>query len=675
MAGPTDTPTANRWQFIRRNWRNIREAGPRRLATTAVFLILALLLARFGWEIAVLDNAERGFFDIREIVAAPEIEQDDRILMVVYDDETLIAARKRSPLDRGLLADALRNLDEMGAKAIGVDMLFDQPQDEDEELISVLRSMKTPSFVGYTDIEGNSNDIVFAQQQFLDEFMGRLRGSAVSPVSVALHNDNGVVRRWPDQPPSQPTLLARAMAATGEQRPAMAKSDYEGSIRYREPVNIERPVFTQLRIDLFADPEIAPMMAGQVAGRYVLIGGDIVDTDRAVTPLSVATGTTMPGMEVHAHMLAQLLDRAELQQPLSASLWALAMLVVVCGGLTGLLELRFRSLFPFLVVQLAVFGGLPILMQSEGIDTIDLPAAGWAVGWVVAFAAVGSAARAANSEQRKFAQAALGKYLPRDIALEIIDKPELLALGGEKRKIYVLFSDLEGFTKLSHAIPPEMVAELLNRYLDMLTQVVLDHGGVLDKYVGDAVVAFWGAPIARPDDAMNAARAGYALWQAGEEFRRNVPEGVPPIGKTRVGLHYGDAVVGNFGGERRIQYTALGDSMNTAARLEAANKALDSSVMASREFAERSGLDWWRPMGKIVLRGRATPVELFEPAPDFPSEDKDKLSDALQKFDTNRGKSIEMISALAAKYPADKSLDNLVSRLERADTGGVYVLG
>src|SRR5690606_13326609 len=175
---------------------------------------------------------------------------------------------------------------------------------------------------------------------------------------------------------------------------------------------------------------------------------------------------------------------------------------------------------------------------------------------------------------------------------------------GEKKEIFVLFSDLEGFTKMSHALEPEMVAKLLNRYLDMLSQVVLDHGGVIDKFVGDAVVAFWGAPIARPDDGERAARAGYAIWQARETFRNSVEPGLPPIGKTRVGLHWGEAVVGNFGGKSRVQYTALGDSMNTAARLESANKALDSGVMASREFAERAGIDWWRPMGRVVLRGR-----------------------------------------------------------------------
>ena len=125
---------------------------------------------------------------------------------------------------------------------------------------------------------------------------------------------------------------------------------------------------------------------------------------------------------------------------------------------------------------------------------------------------------ASSGGSRKARSASICRATSRN---EIIEHPERLALHGERREIFVLFSDLEGFTKLSHAIEPEMVAKLLNRYLDMLSQVVLDHGGMIDKFVGDAVVAFWGAPIARPDDGERAARAGYAMWQAGEEFRKH----------------------------------------------------------------------------------------------------------------------------------------------------------
>jgi adenylate cyclase len=341
--------------------------------------------------------------------------------------------------------------------------------------------------------------------------------------------------------------------------------------------------------------------------------------------------------------------------------------------------LRWFWLVPALAVQAAAIAGLPLWLQAQGWDTKGLPAAGWGLGWVVAFASVSAAARAVTSEQRRFAQAALGKYLPRDIATQILAEPEKLALHGEKRAIFTLFTDLEGFTKLSHAIAPEMVAQLLNRYLDMLSDVVLAHGGTIDKFVGDAVVAFWGAPIARADDGRNAALAAYAMWQAGEEFRRDLPPGVPPIGRTRVGLHHGEAIVGNFGGEGRIQYTALGDSMNTAARLEAANKALETRVLVSREAMALSGLEWWRPMGRVRLRGRATPVDLFEPAPDFPAADSAELACIFSAFDGQdseaRSRALDELRAMAERHPEDAAIANLVYRYEYIGEGGTYGLG
>ena len=150
---------------------------------------------------------------------------------------------------------------------------------------------------------------------------------------------------------------------------------------------------------------------------------------------------------------------------------------------------------------------------------------------------------------------------------------------------------------------------------------------------------------------------------------------LPRIGKTRVGLHYGEAVIGNFGGDTRIQYTALGDSMNTAARLESANKTLKSSVMASREFAEPSGLDWWRPMGRIVLSGRASPVDIMEPAPDFPAEDRARLAEAASLAPDDPVQAQAIVAELVAKHPKDTALVALQERYANLSEDGVYVMG
>ncbi len=668
---------ARSFGMLARGWRNIREAGGRRLALTALVLLIALLLARLSWQVPVADQAERNLYDLRSYLLAEQVEQDPRVVLVVYNDQTLIASRKRSPLDRGILARALRNIDAMGAKAIAIDILFDQPQDEDEALIAALRAMKTPTFVGYAETASNEGEIVYEQEQFLKSFIARLAGSRAGPASVRFDDEAGATRLWPSIVPGLPPVLGRAMLAAAGDGPKTMPG-YDGAIRYRERALEDTPLFTELPIDTFADPpapDLLAELAPTVAGRYVLIGGDIVGYDRVTTTFTAATHEKPPGLAVHAEMIAQMLDGAQLPHPSPAALWAAALAVVGAAALTGLLELRSVWLYPLLALQFATLIGAPFALQARGVDTYGLPAAGWVIGWGLAFAAITSAARAAGAVQRRFAQGALGKYLPKSIADEIIEHPELLALHGEKKDIFVLFSDLEGFTKMSHAIAPEMVATLLNRYLETLSQVVLDHGGVIDKFVGDAVVAFWGAPIARPDDGERAARAGYAMWQAGEAFRAGIEPGLPPVGKTRVGLHWGEAVVGNFGGENRIQYTALGDSMNTASRLESANKSLDSAVMASREFAERSGLDWWRPMGRVVLRGRSKPVDLFEPAPDFPAADRAALHQATILAETDQEAAIAVIAALVEKHPGDAALLNLLERTLNLPPDRAYVLG
>jgi len=667
-------------------WRAVRGAGPQRLVLTALLLVTAVLLARFSWALPFTDNAERALYDFRAYVLAEKVPQDERVALVVYTDQTLIGLRKRSPLDRGMLAAALRNLDAMGAKSIGIDVLFDQPQDEDEDLIATLRAMRTPTLVGYTEVEANADDIRYDQQLYLDEFMARLAGGTAAPGSVRANaSTEGVVRQWPPADVPGPPLLSRAMLM-GSGGEAQSMPGYEGAIRWRLPREVDVPVYPSLDIALLADPAIAPSLQGLITGRHVLIGGDIVGIDRIQTPFTGFAGSDAnagaiealpPGIEMHASLLTQMLDRAEFRPVPGWTIWSFALLTVIMAALTALLELKSWKFVPFVIVELATILGLPFLLHAQGSDTLGFPSIGPALGWVLAFTAVSGAARASTAVERKFAQGALGKYLPREMAAQIIEHPELLALHGEKREIFVLFSDLEGFTKMSHAIAPEMVAKLLNRYLEMLSQVVLDHGGVIDKFVGDAVVAFWGAPIAKPDDGLRAAKAGYAIWQAGEAFRAEVAAmdpALPKIGKTRVGLHWGEAVVGNFGGDTRIQYTALGDSMNTAARLESANKALATSVMASREFAERSGLGWWRRMGRVILSGRAQFVDLREPAPDFPEADRAALAAALDLVEAGQAEGLEQLADTAARHPGDIALAALLERSRELDAGGAHVL-
>lgn len=663
--------------------RVLRQIGTVRLVVTVLLLGAALLLARYSWSLPLASDAERVLYDVRFERTAARSGQDPRIALVTYTDQTLEQLGKRSPLDRRMLAQALRAIDAMGPRAIGVDILIDQAQEEDAELLDALRGLRTPTFFAFTTAAANPDQMQYWQEEFLRAFLQQARPGPARPASIRLETDieDGVIRRWPDQPASLPPLLANAMAPGHD-----AFRTFRGAIDFRVPASAEVAVFTELPVEALAATAQEGLTPGEraalaqglgetIAGRYVLIGGNIQNLDDFETPMTRDSGATTKGIVVHAQMLAQLLDERMPADLPAWLLWVAAALVTLAGAATGVLEVRSWKLLAALLVQLAIIAALPFLLEGRDVGTLDLPAAGWGGGWLLAFLGAGIAARAVGSEQRRFAHSALGKYLPVDIANEIMRDPEQLGLKGEKREIHALFTDLEGFTRLSHAIEPEQLSTLLNAYLDAMSDTVLEHGGTIDKFVGDAVVAFWGAPIARDDDADRAVLAAVAMYECGEAFRRSADPALPPIGVTRVGLHRGEAVVGNFGGQRRIQYTALGDGMNTAARLESANKALKTAILVSTQAKQRTNLNIFRPMGRIVLSGRATPIEVWEPVPRMNGALRQRLCELWERFDSGDETALAGVEQAAAEHPEDAALQNLVYRLREAGPGGHFVLG
>lgn len=664
--------------------RGLRQIGWARLLACVLILGAGLYLARFGWSVPLASDAERALYDLRFESQADVIEEpSDRITLVVYNDMTLEGLRKRSPLDRRTLARALTALNRMQPRAIGIDILIDQAQDEDEELIAAFRQMRVPTWLAFATHEHNPSQVEPWQERFQREFMQRIGPGQTRSASIRLVPDveDGVIRRWSRPPDGLPPFLANAMTA---ENPAFAS--YSGPIDFRLsafPNDPERGRFPKIAIETLAAIEEAPadvrpmmeaMFRQLIQGRYVLIGGDISQLDDFETPMTRFGQGWTKGIEVHAQMLDQQLD-GRMPAPLPGwTLWLAALLVVAAGALTSLIDRGWR-LGIFLVLQLALIAGLPFLLQRWDIDTLELPAFGWGGGWLLAFLGVGLAARAVGAEQRRFAQSALGKYLPKDVANEIMRDPERLALRGERTQIFALFTDLEGFTKLSHAITPEQLSTLLNSYLDLMSEIVLRHGGTIDKFVGDAVVAFWGAPIARPDDAERALKAAIAMQEGGDLFAGEKRADVPPVGCTRVGLHYGDAVVGNFGGEGRIQYTAFGDGMNTAARLESANKQLKTVALISDEAKARAGLDLLRPMGRIELIGRSTPIVVWEPATKMDQALRAELCALWKRFDEGDVAALERFREISGANPDDEALAKFVYRIERAGPGGHFVLG
>lgn len=657
----------------------------RRIATI-VFVILAIFVARSSWEMQFagrdipgvtpfMRNAERALYDMRALFASMQnpVDQDRRIVLIPFTPDTQRTTGERSPLDRTTLANALTHIDQMGAKAIGIDILIDQAQPDDPLLIAALKGMRTPVWVGYATNSRNSFDVEVWQQEFMDDFINSVGNPIVRKASIRLEADNdNVLRNWPAQYRDLPPFLP--VALSGDRR----AENYRGSVLYRVPYGFNTPdqreVFTSLPIDLFSSSDTAPMMAGEVKDRFVLIGGDLPDIDQFDTPASLVTNHSTTGLKIHAAMLAQLLDGRLPGRVSGAALWVVAAFVVLAGAFTSMIDIRPGWLTVVIIGQLAFFAAVPFLFEVQGIDTQSLPAFGWLAGWLLAYMATEATVKAMGSDQKRFAQSALGKYLPRDIAAQILKDPSKLSLRGERLPLFTLFTDIQGFTSLSTQIPAEKMASILNAYLDGMSDIVLDHGGTIDKFVGDAVVAFWGAPIARPDDGERAVAAVNAMLHFTQNFGNDNADRAM-LGRTRVGLHYGEAIVGNFGGEGRISYTALGDSMNTAARLEGANKYLKSVALISDEVRQLVGTDILRPMGRIVLSGRPAPIVVWEPAAHMDKDLRAELTRLWEQFDGGDKEALHAIEAIAAANDNDPALSAFAYRLLQAGPGGHYVLG
>jgi class 3 adenylate cyclase/CHASE2 domain-containing sensor protein len=220
-----------------------------------------------------------------------------------------------------------------------------------------------------------------------------------------------------------------------------------------------------------------------------------------------------------------------------------------------------------------------------------------------------------ESRQKKQIKGFFDVYVPKPLVEQLIDNPDLFRLGGERRELTMLFSDIKGFTNISESFQsdPEGLVVLMNEYLGAMTNIVLNYGGTLDKYIGDAVVAFWGAPLRVEDHAKRACWAALDMQEKLVELRKKWKlEGKPEI-FTRIGVNTGVVIVGNMGSQFRFSYTAMGDAMNLAARLEAANKAFKTSIMIS-EFTKAIVEEYCRTreLATITVQGKEQPIKVYE---------------------------------------------------------------
>jgi adenylate cyclase len=317
-----------------------------------------------------------------------------------------------------------------------------------------------------------------------------------------------------------------------------------------------------------------------------------------------------PGVEVHATLIDNLLSGEAIYRPGWGISLASGLLVsLVCAA--GLL--LFRSMILKGLVGLAVLAGWVAICFGLFASGLWLEMLYPAASGVAAVLGGTSLFYTHANRQRKQIRAAFSQYLSPTVVEQLSRHPEQLKLGGEQRTMTAHFSDLQGFTSFSEKLSPEELVHLLNRYLTLMTDIILDSGGTLDKYIGDAVVAFWNAPLALEDHAARACEAVLRMRNGliglNEQLRQ---EGGPEL-KPRTGLNTGPMTVGNMGSTRRFDYTMMGSAVNLASRLEGVNKAYGSYIMVSEATRAAAGPGFsFRELDLIRVVGQKTPVRIFE---------------------------------------------------------------
>ena len=380
--------------------------------------------------------------------------------------------------------------------------------------------------------------------------------------------------------------------------------DEEGRllVRHRKPGSFAKVSIADI-LEQRADPAL-------VRGRVVLVGNTAVGIgDARVTPY----GATLPGVEIRASIIESLLQGDALQRPewmmvLDIAFMAAAALLLIILlprlGVTGGGVLAAGVLAGYVALALYLFRseGLWLNLVYPTLLIALLFATETLVEYFFTFS------------EKRYLKRAFAHYVPPTVVDDLVADTDKLRLGGEKRELTVLFSDIRGFTTLSEAMAPEELVKLMNEYFTVMTAKVFEHRGSLDKYIGDAIMALFGAPVAEPRHAACACRAAIEMVRALQPLRESWrARGIPSI-DIGVGINTGPMVVGNMGSASRFNYTVVGDAVNLASRIEHLNKEYGTSILLS-EYTYEPVKDEFRAAREVDMvrvRGRAQPVRLYE---------------------------------------------------------------
>lgn len=567
--------------------------------------ILVFLAYRQGW-LAILELQS---LDARFRLRGPMAPQLP-IVIVSIDQDSFDELGLPWPWSRILHAELIRTLAASQAKLIAVDILLTEPKPEAAEDAALAEAIGAAGNV-ILAAEYTSVPSAFGPKTTMNLPTPLLREQALSYGPVNLFADeDGVVRSAPLglwfqgrlYPAFAYQIYRRAMAdvsAVAEAGAALYPPTYY--INFRGPARTY-PVVPYYRI---LRGEIEPAV---FRGKIVLVGALAASLhDLYPTPYSASQPTS--GVEIQANIV-ETLAADDAIVPFAG--WRYAALYALLAAVTVWSAHRSKPLRAFVVIMgLAAGYGLATLWFFAYAQLWMPLIPSW-LGIVLPYAGLTLDHYVREQRERMRLRAIFGRYVSPDVVEELLENRDGLALGGRRRHITVLFSDIRGFTSISEHIAPEQVVTFLSAFLAQATEIVFKHGGTVDKFMGDAIMAIFGAPKSHPDDALRAVRAGVEIVRMADVLSAKWSAVLGRSLKVGVGVNSGEAVVGSIGSEVRSDFTAIGDAVNLASRLEGLTKALGIPLLLS-EFtaAELGDAIALKPLQRVNVAGRETPVQLY----------------------------------------------------------------
>ncbi len=669
---------------------------------------LALLLAAAGGlslasrSTEVLESVELKTLDWRFRNLSDARRHDKDIVLVMVDQASLDHFEGESmywPWPRGVYEGLLRYLKAGGAKAVAFDMLFTNPSptgaDEDKIFGAALKKFGPVVMAMETGNEAHPRRALPPPFRFAVKTGPSLAGLGFGRKSVRLPvpeilagsrllgdtkaeaDFDGVFRRVPlvatlfgYQYPTLP--VAAAMAVTGktldELAPRLtgdrmlvrfhgkARTD-DARIKTYDSYAIGDLLLSWQAIEDKRTPKLPPSV---FKDKLVLVGMNAAGLlDNHPSPIAAV----FPGTEIVAAAADNLINSDFLTRAPFFYVFSLVAVALILAGISS----RYA---PYLILpSSAVLAAISCFAFTRGLwlDIVTPQLSLW-----LAFAAASAYGYAVEGRQKRYIQGAFSQYLSPEIVSRIADNPEMLALGGERRDVTFYFSDIQGFTTFSEQLSPEKLTKLMNRYLGEMTDTILVSGGTLDKYIGDAVMAFWGAPLPCEGHALVACKAALANQKRLAALRETfAAEGYPPV-RNRIGLNSGPASIGNMGSAARLSYTAIGDNVNLASRLEGANKAYGTYILISESTRLGAGdAIEVRELDFVKVKGKNQPIRVYELL-GLKGETDKALIEKARLFETGLplfrsrkfAEAVTVFKTVAAKHGEDHACENYIERCE-----------